>query len=35
MDALGQDDDWVPLGALGQYLVSANPDFDTRTWGRK
>jgi hypothetical protein len=35
MDALGQDDDWVALGALGQYLVSANPDFDTRTWGRK
>jgi hypothetical protein len=35
MDAIGEGDDWFPLGALGQYITSANPDFDTRTWGRK
>jgi uncharacterized LabA/DUF88 family protein len=35
MDALEGDDGWIGLGPLGQYITSANPDFDTRTWGRK
>lgn len=25
--------DWYPLGALGQYIVRANADFDSRTYG--
>lgn len=35
MDAMESDDEWIGLGALGQYLQRANPDFDTRTWGKK
>ncbi|GGL62858.1 NYN domain-containing protein [Wenxinia marina] len=35
MDGIEQDDEWFTLGALGQYMATANPDFDTRTYGRK
>ncbi|MFD0982411.1 NYN domain-containing protein [Tropicimonas aquimaris] len=35
MDGIDQDDDWYTLGQLGQFVVSANPDFDTRTYGKK
>lgn len=35
MDALEGDDGWIGLGPLGQYITSANPDFDTRSFGRK
>jgi hypothetical protein len=35
MDAIGQEDEWFFLGALGQYITAANPDFDTRTYGKK
>lgn len=35
MDAIGQEDEWFALGPLGQYITAANPDFDTRTYGRK
>ncbi|MFQ6546371.1 NYN domain-containing protein [Aestuariibius sp. 2305UL40-4] len=35
MDAIGQDDEWYGLGPLGQYITAANPDFDTRTYGKK
>ncbi|MGR3573017.1 NYN domain-containing protein [Brevirhabdus sp.] len=35
MDAIDQDDDWYSLGQLGQFITAANPDFDTRTYGRK
>ena len=35
MDSIDQDDDWYALGPLGQFIVSANPDFDTRTYGKK
>lgn len=35
MDALDQEDDWYALGPLGQYLTASNPDFDTRTYGKK
>ncbi len=35
MDKLNTDDDWYPLGALGQYIMADNPDFDTRTYGER
>ena len=35
MDSIDQDDEWYALGPLGQYITAANPDFDTRTYGRK
>ncbi|MGY9047990.1 MAG: NYN domain-containing protein [Rhodobacterales bacterium] len=35
MDAIEQDDEWYTLGQLGQFLTSANPDFDTRTYGKR
>lgn len=35
MDAMEQEDEWYALGALGQYITRANPDFDTRTYGKK
>ena len=35
MDAIDQDDEWYALGPLGQYLTASNPDFDTRSYGRK
>ena len=35
MDRIEQDDDWYHLGQIGQFIVAANPDFDTRTYGHK
>ena len=35
MDAIEQGDDWYSLGQLGQYMTAANPDFDTRTYGKR
>jgi len=35
MDKIDQDGDWYALGQLGQYIVADNPDFDTRTYGKK
>ncbi|KAA9006990.1 NYN domain-containing protein [Histidinibacterium aquaticum] len=35
MDAIEQDDEWYALGPLGQYITAADPDFDTRTYGKK
>ncbi len=35
MDTIGEDEEWFALGPLGQYITAANPDFDTRTYGRK
>jgi uncharacterized LabA/DUF88 family protein len=35
MDAIDQEEEWYALGALGQFIMRANPDFDTRTYGRK
>ena len=35
MDKIDQDDEWYPLGPLGQYIVADNPDFDTRTYGKR
>jgi hypothetical protein len=35
MDSIDQDDEWYALGPLGQFVVAANPDFDTRSYGKK
>jgi hypothetical protein len=35
MEGIEQDDDWYSLGQIGQYLTTANPDFDTRTYGKR
>ena len=35
MDSIDQDDEWVPLGQLGQFITASNPDFDTRTYGKR
>ena len=35
MDAIAQDDEWYSLGQIGQYIMAANPDFDTRTYGKR
>jgi len=34
MRSIDTDDEWVRLGLLGSHLVRANPDFDTRAYGR-
>ena len=34
-DAIEQEDDWYTLGQLGQFITAANPDFDTRSYGRR
>lgn len=35
MEAIGQEDEWYALGQLGQYITAANPDFDTRSYGKR
>ncbi|MFZ7093024.1 NYN domain-containing protein [Primorskyibacter sp. 2E233] len=35
MDAIEQDDDWYRLGDVGQFLTTSNPDFDTRSYGKR
>lgn len=38
LDAMGRiqhEDDWLPLGQLGQAVGAAHPDFDTRTYGKR
>ncbi len=35
MDAIGQEDEWFSLGQVGQYITASNPDFDTRSYGKK
>jgi hypothetical protein len=35
MEKINQDDEWYPLGQLGQYVTADNPDFDTRTYGKR
>jgi len=35
MDAINQDDDWYNLGQIGQFITAANPDFDTRSYGKR
>ncbi|SEO04496.1 OST-HTH/LOTUS domain-containing protein [Salinihabitans flavidus] len=33
MRAIDQEAEWYSLGPLGQFITTANPDFDTRTYG--
>lgn len=33
MKRIGLEEDWYSLGQIGQFIVQANPDFDTRTYG--
>ncbi|OWU86490.1 Maebl [Oceanicola sp. 22II-s10i] len=35
MDRIETDDDWYPLGQVGQYITAENPDFDTRSYGKR
>lgn len=35
MDSIDQDSEWYALGRLGQQVTAANPDFDTRTYGKR
>ncbi len=35
MDKIDQDDDWYFLGQLGQFVTTAHPDFDTRSYGKR
>ncbi|MBK1637153.1 NYN domain-containing protein [Rhodovulum adriaticum] len=36
MDKIEQEgDDWYALGQIGQYITADNPDFDTRTYGKR
>jgi len=35
MDRIEQDDEWYSLGQVGQYVTAENPDFDTRTYGKR
>ena len=35
MDKIQQDDEWYALGQIGQYITADNPDFDTRTYGKR
>nr|WP_255670657.1 NYN domain-containing protein [Cognatishimia sp. F0-27] len=35
MDGIEQDDEWYRLGQIGQYLTTTDPDFDTRTYGKR
>ncbi|WP_163847558.1 NYN domain-containing protein [Pseudooceanicola aestuarii] len=35
MDKIETDDDWYPMGQLGQYVAAENPDFDTRSYGKR
>ncbi len=35
MEKIDQDDEWYALGQLGQFVTADNPDFDTRTYGKR
>jgi uncharacterized LabA/DUF88 family protein len=35
MDKIEQDDEWMPLGQIGQQIQADKPDFDTRSYGKK
>lgn len=35
MDKINTEDEWVTMGQLGQYLTAENPDFDTRSYGKR
>lgn len=35
MEAIEKEDEWYPLGLLGQTIMGTHPDFDTRTYGAR
>jgi uncharacterized LabA/DUF88 family protein len=35
MESIEQDDEWYGMGVIGQRLIAAKPDFDTRTYGKR
>jgi predicted nuclease of predicted toxin-antitoxin system len=35
MEKIDQEDEWYPLGRLGQQIQADKPDFDTRSYGKK
>ena len=35
MDKIDQEDEWYLLGVIGQRITADNPDFDTRTYGKR
>ncbi|MCV2873740.1 NYN domain-containing protein [Defluviimonas sp. WL0050] len=35
MAKIDQEDEWYLLGLIGQRIVADNPDFDTRTYGKR
>jgi uncharacterized LabA/DUF88 family protein len=35
MESVEQDDEWYGMGVIGQRLIAAKPDFDTRTYGKR
>ncbi|MEX0279615.1 MAG: NYN domain-containing protein [Arenibacterium sp.] len=35
MDAIEQEDEWYHLGRIGHVIRAANPDFDSRSYGKK
>ena len=35
MERMGQDDEWYALGALGSQIMAEQPDFDTRSYGKR
>lgn len=35
MEKVDQDDEWYPLGRLGQQIQVDHPDFDSRTYGKR
>ncbi|MCJ7871397.1 NYN domain-containing protein [Marinovum sp. 2_MG-2023] len=35
MEGIEQGDEWYTLGQIGQFIIAANPDFDTRSYGQR
>ncbi|RBI85450.1 Maebl [Rhodosalinus halophilus] len=35
MEKLDAEDEWFPLGRIGQQIQADHPDFDTRTYGKR
>ena len=35
MERIEQEDEWYSLGQIGQHVQAENPDFDTRSYGKK
>jgi len=35
MEKIDQEDEWYPLGRIGQQIQADKPDFDTRSYGKR